>query len=1485
MVDFKTALEALKTGKITQKRLVAQLRTLLDGAPGLAPRLAIILELAQEAGDLTQKQYRTIKRLIASYSAASAQGGDVDPEATMVTHAGQTKTASVDESTVLAYTAASAMEKANETADITERVSKEGVHQQGLHRPDTDRIGDALTERETITENPLSEDKTETSRQDAGSSTGTLDPATGFSSGIDISLEGSMPVPDRSMESITGWEDQSGDLAGDYDEGSIIKQRFKLEKVLGVGGMGKVYRALDLLKYEARDKKPYVAVKLLNESFKDHPEAFISLQRESSRQQRLAHPNIATIYDFDRVGGRGTPVYITMELMEGMELKEHIKKNVRPKNGMPFADAYAIIRQLGAGLTYAHERGLVHSDFKPGNAFLCHDGTVKTLDFGIARAVKNPVTGETEKTLFDPGKLGALTPAYASLEMLEGAEPDTRDDTYALGCTAYELLTGKHPFNKCPANKAAQRGMAPPHVKFLNKKQNRALQRAVAFHRRDRSPTVAHFIDELAGKATFHRSPWFIAAMVLLVIGLVLINPTLNYQHQQKLERLITDINQGGDKETMYGYLNAIRLLDQVQDRDFVSDGARNTLQDYFSKRINRLIDTPNARGEYNFAQAEQVLREVAEFYPESLFLKEKETEVAFRREQFIADQNELFIEALRDTSKIGNIGSILDRIRRVAPNHTLLSDLRPGVVCSKLAKDAYRSKRFVDAASYVQIGLNIVPDNQYLLDLKRNIDAAIEAAKREQFLDQALPGLTELSDYLSVYEVIEALNGLDPDSQTLRDLSGSIAPLVRREMDRVLQGGDRQAAEDAAQYYSALFNTLGFTEEILRLRLAHLSPEKQQRSADDIIARSARSVESALQEPRLTEWAWESALLMNIQEMDALVKDFPQHAGAVQSLRDRIVALYLEDARLLLGERRTDRAENLVTRAMRFSTPDAPDILKTQAMITSAHDKEERRIRVSGNKGDLLTLTKGDRINEAMQKYRDLQQDLPIDDIYLTTTATTMLAESFNRLARRNAETGNYRKALDMARRGYELQPTNDLLKNIGNEYEAEVNIAEILEVLGDDTVIVLPSDLRVKVEQIRSFAAAGRAAEFTKRAVELLTTKIDRLRSRNETAASVIARTGAELFPSSMALNQLEDTLKLQPWEQFIESRNLLAEGSLTKAKALQEAARSKYNGHPQYEIFAKNLERKEKEAENVYKLYQQDKIEAGEDYIRLSTIKNLLTRAQQLWSDNTTYSEELKVLDELIAKNRPKPKPRVRVAEVDISEIARNAMSTTEWQPMVSESDCTARLAGYGRRAKAVCFDMLHRSARGPLMIVVPDDDSSSKGKSFAIGKYEVSIGDWSKYCLLSGSCTPIDDQDKNAPLIGVSLAEARQYTSWLSERTGKTYRLPSKQEWEYAAQSGGEQPRKDFNCRVALGDKVIKGTGTVSVKSGRSNAWGVKNYVGNVQEWVMGPGQSTLVRGGAYIDAHAKCGIGLERAHNGEADEVTGFRVLREEVGTS
>lgn len=146
---------------------------------------------------------------------------------------------------------------------------------------------------------------------------------------------------------------------------------------------------------------------------------------------------------------------------------------------MPFSEVFPIFKGMAGALAYAHERGFVHCDFKPANVFLTDSSEVKVIDFGISRVIQRPEE-ESEATVFDPGSLGALTPAYASPEMLEHREPDPRDDIYALGCITYELLTGKHPFDRVPAQQAKSAGMKPQRPEHLGNKQWKALKGAHA---------------------------------------------------------------------------------------------------------------------------------------------------------------------------------------------------------------------------------------------------------------------------------------------------------------------------------------------------------------------------------------------------------------------------------------------------------------------------------------------------------------------------------------------------------------------------------------------------------------------------------------------------------------------------------------------------------------------------------------------------------------------------------------------------------------------------------------------------------------------------------------------------------------------------------------------------------------------------------------------------------------------------------------------
>jgi len=276
------------------------------------------------------------------------------------------------------------------------------------------------------------------------------------------------------------------------EPGSIINNRFVLEQRVGEGGMGVVFKARDIRKEEAQDRNPYVAIKFLSPDFRRHPEALVALQRETRRAQVLAHPNVVTVYDFDR---DGTLIYMTMEYLEGEPLDRYI---ARHPQGIRFKEAWPIIEGCSRALAYAHEQDVIHADFKPGNVFVVGERRVKVLDFGIARAMH--VHGvEGQGTRFDAGSLGGLTPAYASPEMFLGDQPDPRDDVYALACVSYELLTGRHPFNGVSAVKAAHDGLQVKRTPGMGRRQHRALVRGLAFRQSDRSASVEAFLDEIAG--------------------------------------------------------------------------------------------------------------------------------------------------------------------------------------------------------------------------------------------------------------------------------------------------------------------------------------------------------------------------------------------------------------------------------------------------------------------------------------------------------------------------------------------------------------------------------------------------------------------------------------------------------------------------------------------------------------------------------------------------------------------------------------------------------------------------------------------------------------------------------------------------------------------------------------------------------------------------------------------------------------------------
>ena len=276
--------------------------------------------------------------------------------------------------------------------------------------------------------------------------------------------------------------------------GCVLRDRFVLEEVIGAGGMSVVFRALDRRREEAQDRHPHVAIKVLGDEFKRHPDALRALQRESRKTQRLAHPNIASVYDFDRDGSN---VYMVMELLVGEPLDELLRR--RGFLGLKKIEALRMLAEMGAALAHAHGFGIVHSDFKPSNAFVTLSGETKVIDFGVSRATKpKSAEGQTVLTMFDAGKLGALTVAYCSPEqMLGDADPDARDDVYALGVVAYELLSGRHPFGGRSALDAQLKGLSVEPIDDLSDEQNAALRAALECRREHRTGSIVELLEGL----------------------------------------------------------------------------------------------------------------------------------------------------------------------------------------------------------------------------------------------------------------------------------------------------------------------------------------------------------------------------------------------------------------------------------------------------------------------------------------------------------------------------------------------------------------------------------------------------------------------------------------------------------------------------------------------------------------------------------------------------------------------------------------------------------------------------------------------------------------------------------------------------------------------------------------------------------------------------------------------------------------------------
>lgn len=317
--------------------------------------------------------------------------------------------------------------------------------------------------------------------------------------------------------------------SADKRAGSILG-KYRFGKMIGRGGMGEIYAAED----QVLGRR--VAIKLVNELFALDPERIRRFRKEADAASRVSHPNVARLFELCEIDGEHL---IVMEFVDGVNLRSLMK------TPMPPGRAVNIAVQVVSALVAAHSVGVVHRDIKPENIIILGDGTVKVLDFGLAKlvdpigegAIHIPGAGGGKLTVDMSTELGAImgTPAYMSPEQIRGADVDTQTDIWSVGVLLYEMLSGQLPFRGRTKIDLIAGVLMSQHLpveidsKPLFEKLNAVLCNALAKTKADRYRNAEVLLADLrelgdeAGRRPFRLNPAWKYTTGIILMGALLI--------------------------------------------------------------------------------------------------------------------------------------------------------------------------------------------------------------------------------------------------------------------------------------------------------------------------------------------------------------------------------------------------------------------------------------------------------------------------------------------------------------------------------------------------------------------------------------------------------------------------------------------------------------------------------------------------------------------------------------------------------------------------------------------------------------------------------------------------------------------------------------------------------------------------------------------------------------------------------------------------
>jgi tetratricopeptide (TPR) repeat protein len=388
------------------------------------------------------------------------------------------------------------------------------------------------------------------------------------------------------------------------EPGTVLAGRYLIIDTLGVGGMGAVYKAFD------RQLTRVVAIKTILAELAETPTALKRFKQELLLAQKIVHKNVVRIFD---IGEDGATKFITMDFIEGVDLKSLIKK----KGKLSPQEAIPIIRQVCQGLEAAHAEGVVHRDLKPQNIMVQSNGLAMVMDFGIAQSSQNRNVTQTGAFLG--------TPEYMSPEQARTEDVDSRSDVFSLGLIFYEMLTGKLPYQSDTViesmfKRTRERAVPPAEIdRDVPKMANDIIVKCLALEREGRYQTVTELLADLEKidpakkvgavvhatarlkRFASYRTWGLIAAVVLIGVAAGLLVPRLfrpkTAEARAPVTVLVADFSNATGDSVFDGTLESMctTALEEASFVNVFSRGQARTLLARLQNGATRL-DEPAAR-------------------------------------------------------------------------------------------------------------------------------------------------------------------------------------------------------------------------------------------------------------------------------------------------------------------------------------------------------------------------------------------------------------------------------------------------------------------------------------------------------------------------------------------------------------------------------------------------------------------------------------------------------------------------------------------------------------------------------------------------------------------------------------------------------------------------------------------------------------------------------------------------------------------------